>query len=310
MLRLVILIYVLMTGSLAAEVVYSPADLQRVRDRAIPTIQSVMWQDIVPRLPDQFRDTASDVQLFFPERGPGPMSFYASPANGEIYMPLTSLRFFDDIATLHAWFESQDCPTEYIQTYLAGLLRAGEDLPAPLVAFGLDRDRLFADNYTYDLSGKIYSSAIQFILVHELGHVLLDHQAGVEGAESRQQEAEADSFALDHFARLGGNPMGIFWYYQAAWWHDPASDRGRRENTHPISAERIRSMANRLIENPGDFAHGEANPEREAGFVRQLGVMTTAFADLIDDDIFLTWMAPAMFNDYPLSNLRQACPHQ
>lgn len=290
-----------------AEVVYSPADLQRVRDRAIPTIQNVMWQDIVPRLPGQFRERARNVQLIFPERGPGPMSFYAAPKRQEIYIPLTSLRFFDDISTLHAWFESRNCPQEYIQTYLAALLRADEDLPAPLIAFGLDREKLFADNYTYDLRGKIYSSGVQFILAHELGHVLLEHQPGTGRAESRRQEAEADEFALNHFARLGGNPMGIFWYYQAAWWHDPASEQGRRENTHPVSAERIRAMANRLIENPRDFAHGEANPEREASLVRQLGMMTAAFADLIDDDSFLTWIAPAMFNDFPLSDLKQAC---
>ncbi len=33
---------------------------------------------------------------------------------------------------------------------------------------------------------------------------------------------------------------------QAAWWHDPTSDRGRRENTHPVSAERLRAVARRL----------------------------------------------------------------
>ncbi|WP_299852505.1 hypothetical protein [uncultured Roseovarius sp.] len=296
-------------GIASAEVVYTPTELQRVRERAIPAIQSVMRQDIVPRLPTQFRDRASRVQLKFPERGPGPMSFYAAPARQEIFLPLTSLRFYDDIATLHAWFEARNCPQEYIQTYLAALLRAGEDLPAPLVAFGLDRDKLFADSYTYDLSGKIFSSGVQFLLAHELGHVLLDHRTGIGGEESQRQEAEADAFALDHFARLGGNPMGIFWYYQAAWWHDPASEKGRRENTHPVSADRIRAMAARLRESPGEFAHGEVNPAREAELISQLGMMTAEFANLIDDDSFLSRIAPAMFNDFPLSNLRLSCPH-
>ncbi|WP_171236915.1 hypothetical protein [Ruegeria sp. HKCCA6837] len=309
MLKKVFFLWIVTAGFSTAEVVYSPAEIQRVRERTVPSIQSVMWQDIVPRLPSEYRARASDVKLIFPERGPGPMSFYAAPARQEIHLPLTSLRFYDDIATLHAWFESRSCPQEYIQTYLAALLRADENLPAPLVAFGLDRDKLFADNYTYDLSGKIFSSGVQFLLAHELGHILLDHRTGVEGAESQRQEAEADTFALDHFARLGGNPMGIFWYYQAAWWHDPASEKGRRENSHPVSAERIRAMATRLMDNPGEFAHGEADPAREANLISQLGMMTAAFADLIDDDSFLNWIAPAMFNDFPVSNLRNSCPH-
>ncbi len=309
MLKQAALCWLAMTSFCFAEVIYTPAEIQRVRDRAIPSIESVMWRDIVPRLPPQFQERAREVKLNYPERGPGPMSFYASPQRAEIYMPLTSLRFYDDVATLHAWFESKNCPKEYIQTYLAALLRANEDLPAPLVAFGLDRDVLFADSYTYDLSGKIFSSGVQFLLAHELGHILLNHRTGIGGVQSRQQESEADAFALDHFARLGGNPMGIFWFYQAAWWHDPASEEGRLKNTHPVSAERIRAMANRLIEQPYEFAHGEANPEREARLISQLGMMTSSFADLIDDDTFLAWIAPAMFNDFPLSRLREACPH-
>lgn len=300
----------LATASLAsAEVLYTPAELQRVRDRAIPNIETVMWRDIVPRLPADLQAQARSVSLEYPERGPGPLSFFASPSLGKIYIPLTSLRFYDDIATLHAWFESRNCPQEYIQTYLAALLRAGEDLPAPLIAFGLDRDVLFADSYTYDLSGKIFSSGVQFILAHELGHILLDHSTEVSGLDSQQQEEAADAFALDHFARLGGNPLGVFWYYQAAWWHDPATPEGRLQNTHPVSAERIRNMAERLMATPYDFAHGEADPDREANFISQLGMMTAGFADLIDDDTFLAWIAPAMFNDYPLNRLREACPH-
>ena len=309
MLKLALAKYLAAASLATAEVTYSAADMQRARDRAIPSIQSVFWQDIIPRLPAELQSRASQVQLVFPERGPGPMSFYASPANLEIYMPLTSLRFYDDIATLHAWFESRNCPGEYLQTYLAALLRGNQNLPAPYVAFGLDRDTLFGDSYTYDLGGKIFSSGVQFLLAHELGHILLNHAPGVGGVASQAQETEADAFALDHFARLGGNPMGIFWYYQAAWWNDPASEKGRRENTHPVSAERIRAMAMRLIENPNDFAHGEADPAREARLVSQLGTMVDAFADLIDDDSFLNWVAPTMFSEFPLSNLQDACPH-
>lgn len=308
MLRRTLAALLLFPGVAIAQVAYTDAELQRVRERAVPSIRSVLEEDIVGNLPREARARAARIRLAFPEEGPGPLAFYAEPATGTIHMPLASIRFFDDMATVFAWFESRGCEPGYVQSYLWALLREGRPLPSPLRAFAIDREAAFADPYTFDLSGKIVSSGIQFILAHEVGHLLLDHAPGVAGEASRRQEAEADRFALDHFARLGGSPMGVFWYYMLAWWRDPVGDAARSAGTHPVSPERIAALARRLAEAPMDFAHAEADPEREAGLVGQLAAMTAELARMIDDDGMLTLMPLTLERDFPPSRLDRVCP--
>lgn len=295
-------------GLSLAQVVYSQADLDRVMNRSVPDIRAVFEQDILGNLPREMRAQAARIRLDFPETGPGPLAFYADPDSRTIFMPLASIRFFDDMATVYAWFESRDCDAAYIQSYLHAVLRRNRPLPSPLRAFAIDRDAAFADPYTYDVSGKILSSGLQFILAHEVGHLLLDHRVGLPPALSQVQEAEADAFALDHFARLGGSPMGVFWYYMTAWWKDPADAAGRDASTHPVSSERIMAMSRRLAEAPMDFAHGELEPEREARLVADLAGMIAQLAGMIDDDGMLTLMPLTLERDYPESRFPFACP--
>ncbi len=291
----------------AAQMRYDAADLQRVRDRSVPNIRDVFAQDIIGLLPRDLRPRAAGITLAFPDHGPSPLAFFAEPSTQTIYMPLSSIRFFDDVATLFAWFESKSCQGEYLQSYLYALLRERRPLPPPLAAFAIDRDVALADAYTNDVSTKIFSSGLQFILAHETGHLLLGHRPGVDAAASQRQETAADRFALEHFARLGGAPMGVLWYYMAAWWQDPlTADRGA--SSHPVSPERIRALGDRLLANPMDFAHGELNPEHEADLVRQMGGMVRVLADQIDEDGFLNLLPIEMDRNYPASRFARACP--
>ena len=254
------------------------------------------------------RPRAAAITLAFPDRGPSPLSFYADPATDTIYMPLESIRFFDDVATLFAWVESKGCDPTSVQAYLWAKLRDGQPLPAPLKAFHIDRDIALADPFTDDVSLKIVSSGLQFILAHELGHLMLGHRGGMSGADSQAQEIAADSFALDHFARLGGLPMGVFWYYMAAWWQDPVGRDARDASTHPVSPERISLLAERITDNPMAFSHGELDPEREAGLAAGIGAMVANLAMLIDDDGMLSLMPIVLERDWPASRLATACP--
>jgi hypothetical protein len=287
---------------------YSDAEMESTLANSGPDIEDVFHTDIIGNLPRELRPAAAGVRLAFPRQGPGPLAFYADPATRTIYMPLESIRFFDDLATLFAWVESQGCQPEGIQTYLWALLREGRDLPSPLRAFAIDRDTAFADAYTYDVSGKIVSSGLQFILAHEMGHLLLGHRGGLSGEASQAQEIAADGFALDHFARLGGSPMGVFWYYIAAWWRDPVGPEAEGASSHPVSPERIARLAERLAADPMTFAHGEADAAREAALVAQLAGMVGGLAELIDDDGMLTLMPLGLERDYPVSRLAGVCP--
>ena len=287
---------------------YTDAELQRVQERAVPNLIKVFDEDIIANLPRDQRARAAQVRIEFPEVGPSPLAFYADPTSDTIYMPLTSIRFFDDIATLFAWVEARSCDPEAVQAYLWRKLQLHEPLPAPLKAFNVDRDTAFADPFTDNVSAKIYSSGLQFILAHELGHLLLDHRLGLTGDESQAQEIAADDFALDHFARLGGQPMGVFWYFMAAWWFDPTNAEDLASYSHPVSPARIARLGTRLVEDPMSFAHAEVDPAREAELARQIGGMVLELSVMIDENGMLAAMPLLMEDAWPASRFATACP--
>lgn len=307
MLRVAVAALALWAGAAEAQL-YTEAERAATLANAGPDIRDTLQTDIIGRLPRELRPEAAAVRLEMPPAGPSPLAFYADPATRTIVMPLESIRFFDDVATLFAWTESRGCDPSAVQAYLWMKLRQGRDLPSPLRAFAIDRDVAFADPFTFDVSGKIVSSGLHFILAHELGHLLLGHRGGLSGAESQRQEIAADAFALDHFERLGGLPMGVFWYYMAAWWQDPVGAAGRGASTHPVSPERIATLAARIAADPMAYAHGELDPAREAALAEGIAAMVADLARLIDDDGMLTMMPLLLERDWPPARLATACP--
>jgi hypothetical protein len=286
---------------------YTEAERARVMARAAPNLQAVLERDIIGNLPRAERPRAASIRLVFPPSGPSPLSFYADPRSRVIHFPQDSIRFLDDIATLFAWFESRGCAPGMIQTYLWALLRDGRPLPAPLRAFAIDREVALADPFTNDVSGKIYSSALQFILAHEVGHLMLDHRGGLSGAQSQAQEIAADAFAADHFARLGAMPLGVLFYYMAAWWQDPLAEAAPG-STHPVSPDRIATLATRFQADPMAFAHSEPDPARGAALVRDVAGDMATLARLAASDGMLSLLPLGLERDFPLSRLATACP--
>jgi hypothetical protein len=226
-----------------------------------------------------------------------------------VYFPQNSIRFVDDIAILFAWFESQGCEPGMIQTYLWALLRDGQDLPSPLRAFLIDRDIALADPFTDDVSAKIYSSALQFILAHEVGHLMLGHTGGMTGPASQAQEIAADAFAMDHFGRLGAMPLGMTYYFVAAWWHDPVGD-AVAASTHPVSPDRIAALADHIARDPLAFASADANPTQAAAVALDMASELSNLARLAASDGMLTLLPYGLARDFPVSRLQVACPTQ
>lgn len=297
----------LIAGPTAASDFYTSAELRRVQDRAAPNLEAVLEEDIVGRMPRDLRPQAADIRLVFPETGPGPLAFYADPGARTVAMPLESIRFFDDVATLIAWIQSRGCAMEPVMTYLHALLRQRQPLEPPLTAFAIDRETAFADAFTYDVSAKAYSSGLQFILAHEVGHLVLGHRPGLDPAASQRQELEADAFAMEHFARLGAMPAGILFYYLAAWWTDPIGG-DEPFSTHPVSPDRIAAVASRMAAAPMDFAHSEPDPQEGAARVVSVASDMATLARLAADDDMIRLTPFAMHRDFPLSRLAQVCP--
>jgi len=158
-----------------------------------------------------------------------------------------------------------------------------------------------------DVSGKVLKSSILFIMAHEVGHIVLRHRGGLKGAASQQQEIEADSFALDHFAAIGATPAGMAIYFLAVRWHDPLAATASY-GTHPVSPQRIDSIAERMVANPDAFSFAE--PNRQLGRAQALSMANDlrTIARLSSDDGMLTILPKGLARDFPLSRMQAACP--
>lgn len=286
---------------------YSRADLDRVRKRSAPKIELMVTQDLVKTLPRELRARGSEIRVHFPDRGDHPLAFWSIPSQRTIHVPLESVRYFNDLAILFAWFERHKCRGEYIQTYLHGFLRKGEPLGPPLAAFGIDRDAALRDHFVDDVSGKSLKSGIMFIMGHEMGHVLLNHRGGLTGAASQLQEKEADSFSLDRFAQIGAPAAGALFYFMAVRWTDYVGD-ATRKSSHPVSSTRIAAIAQRLAERPRDFSFAEPNVERGKQQVMSIARDMAGIAEILSDDGTLSTLPYGLERDFPTSRLRSACP--
>lgn len=288
----------------AGQGLYGADDLARARQTMGPNIVLVVTEDIPNALPRAQRAGAARLTVDFIDRGPHPLSYYSEPAAARVIVPLESVLFLDDLAIATAWFEAQGCDAGYLQAYLAALL-GGEDMPPPLAAFGIDRQTALADPFVDDVSAKILSTVVNYLMAHEVGHVLLGHVGGLGGgAESQGQEIEADAFALDFFTATGTPPLGMAIYFNAARWLDPAdTDAG----THPVSRDRLRAISERLAGDPGAFASGYSDPVAGAAMVAQVADDLAFVADFAageERDL----LGLALAREYPLSRLASACP--
>ncbi len=285
---------------------YSDAELDSARRQSV-NVAHMLTEDITATLPRAERSRAASVHVDFPVRVDGnPLGMFAQPATGTVFVPLETLRFLDDFAILLAWDNLHGCESGYIDTYLYALLREGRALPPPLTAFGIDRDTALADPSVDRLSGDILKSQVFFLLSHELGHILLDHDPTLRGADSRRQELEADDFALDRFAAIGTAPLGMASWFYAARYVDPTGV-AVAEATHPVFSERLRAFADRLARDADSFAFAEPDfdaARKRVGFV--VGELHR-MAQLGDDEAMLSLLPQGLLSAFPLSGLSSAC---
>jgi hypothetical protein len=285
---------------------YTDDDLASARRQSV-NVARMLTEDIVATLPRDLRARTAGLRAEFPVRVDGnPLGVFANPAAGTVIVPLETLRFLDDYATLLAWDNVHGCESGYIDTYLYALLRERRTLPPPLAAFGIDRDAALADALVDRLAGDILKSQVFFLLSHELGHILLDHAPGEDGAASRRQELAADAFALDRFAALGTMPLGMAAWFYAARYVDPTGDAVEGWS-HPVFTERLRAVADRLAREADAFSFAE--PDFPAARKRVAYVVSELYtlARLGADEEMLTLLPHGLLALFPLSGLGTAC---
>ncbi|NDW02021.1 hypothetical protein [Salipiger sp. PrR002] len=299
-------------GLPAAAQMYSDAQLEETRQRSAAIIRDVLRADIIALLPPQQIAASAEVTVSFPARGRGPLAFWSYPSTGEIVMPLDALRFFGDLTLVYAWFDHRLCRVDPVQAYVLHVL-LGNTETEPLAAFGLSKEQVVNAYRTDpgtgqplsadDLSQKIFSSSLYFILAHELGHILLGHTGGLDGALSQAQEWQSDAFALEHFARVGTAPIGILYFYMALWFADPYGE-AQAEHSHPMSADRISAIADEILSRIGDFTWREPSPTPVIKAVTEMKTI----ARIARDDNMRQVAIAQLLHAFPVAGLPQTCP--
>lgn len=258
----------LVAGNLTAEL-YNRATLEYWQKRYSRSTQRILEEGLMPTLSSQELQALRGVQLAFPLRSADLMGFYASFPPSVVTMPVESLKLLDDLCTAYAWLWANNYRLETVEEYVA-MLRykqpkdfPGGRYPKPLEALGIPANALEAPQVD-ELSLRFFNSARAFILAHELAHIRYRHRGGVV-----QDEAQADRFALDVLSRTKTIPMGIILYFQAMahWMPNRAQFPNeaawqqflQQRSTHPITADRIRAIAQALNEMAPKFVAPNAS---------------------------------------------------
>jgi len=173
-----------------------------------------------------------------------PLNFYALPNHNIIIFPVFSLKFLDDLCTAYAWLQVKGYSLETVSEYTAILFYGkppSGGFPPPLKALGIPEDAL-KDPRVDELALGHFVTARTFILLHEMGHILYDHNTN-SNDESIRNEQQADRFAAEVMQRTPLPPLGMLvWFLADAHWTGFPPRRG----THPMSGERVRALANHI----------------------------------------------------------------
>ena len=247
---------------------YEDAVLAEWQQRYPRGIISNFREVILPRLEPAQRRALENVGIRFPLRIPGrePFAFAADTRNQTLFMSIQSLKFLDDANIAIAWLERNGYSSESVYNYLTMLRnwQAAEPPPPLLSTLCIPADAL-QDPDVDSLAQKGFSTAVVFILLHELGHVYLNHSGyeGVQPSTARANESAADAFALEALARIGDVPLGVVNLFLAmAYLHESRTDFSSESNhalqlaarTHPLSSQRLNAFADALEASASGYA--------------------------------------------------------
>ena len=210
-------------------------------------------------LTEEERAKFADVEFLTELRVPDNEPFAYLGGGDTVLVSAASLRFLEDIVMAHTWTSSQGLSLQTIADYLM-MLRNWDEAkgrpPKPWDVLCIPADALTREPFG-DQAYRVLNSAAAFAFLHEYGHVLHGHPGndGVSPDVSRANEAAADAFALDIFARVGDVPLGMtILFFTMSHLHEIRSQfqtddeymRTLAARTHPVSPQRLLSLARHL----------------------------------------------------------------
>lgn len=230
----------------------------------------VFEEDLKSRLPLADRTRAADIRLVLPTNVTGNLlAVGAHVPTGRIFFPMETIAFLDDLAALAGWLAARDCSFEPAALY-AGMIAVKQkpygwqSYPNPRAAFGLGDD-VWNDQFVKKSSNQVLKTATYFILAHELAHVLYGHAPyeNVSPSQARQQELEADAYALRMMRHIGVPPLGMFHFFTVL-----SRVEGVIPTTHPLSGQRLMQIVNALENYPADFVPPNESPSHWAPIIQ------------------------------------------
>lgn len=273
---------------------YSDAVLAEWQQRYPRGIYSNFREVILPRLSPEQRERIGSLVFEFPPRIESHEPFgFAADANGRIiYMSVQSLRFLDEASIAAAWLNRNGYTMESLTNYWLMLRNWDDSDPPPpmLRTLCIPADAI-ANREVDELSQKIFSTAIFFIMLHEIAHVIAEHDgyANIDPEEARAREEAADAFALDIMARVGDAPLGVVNLFLAmTYFSDNSADfptmrayeKNLAKRTHPLSPDRLRVFADTLEETAADYSGSGINPVEIAVIAGQIRLIASTLKDI------------------------------
>jgi hypothetical protein len=253
------------------------ADSARWREQ----IQAEYRDTILPQLTDEERNALGTVKIEVPlvGRNGDPFSFYTDN-KGTIYLPALSLRFFSDLCVANAWLNAHEYEGTTVRDYVGVLLREatlspGAPLPPVFRTLGVP-DNAREESAVSNRADRNFGNTVVFLLAHELGHALKKHDTQLrDPVQKRNQEIEADAFAIEVMRRIGQVPLGVeFWFDVERIGHlqgmrrlvakqrFPAEAEWQKylaSFDHPVTNERLDALADVIEKGSDAFARNQAN---------------------------------------------------
>jgi hypothetical protein len=256
-------------------------------------LREVVW----PKLTQEEKKKLAGVVLSFPlEDSQHPMNFYA-PVDEQrkaVVMPISSLRFYGDLAMAYAWLNTNNYSLDSVTDYLAMLKYQwpGKLMTKPyrpMEVLGIPASAR-EDPQVMSVFQRAFGTCVVFIMAHELGHLYYQHppyeSVGLEVA--RSNEEQADQFALEIMRRIGDAPLGMPLFFTIlahleSYSGDPNHLANRARSTHPVTAGRIRAIARALERNSEDYSRTGANPVKKSLEIKNVATQLDVIAINLED---------------------------
>ena len=264
----------------------------------LPTVQ----KDVLGLRDEEIGDELlKDVEFEFPPVGNSaePFEFRASASDRTIQIPVLSVKFLYDLIYAYVWLEENKFSTQPVLDYVNMIKykKAAEGpegrYPRPFEALGIPHDS--SERPTSDTEvirnhfDTFFQSAMLFIIAHEIGHIVHDHQ----GPATLEHEEEADAFSCLLLAKRRISPIGamFFFWFSSLWVRNGADFKTPEdyqkwltsEADHPMNGKRITMVGSELYSDPAAFFPGAAPSDERVRLTKEVGWRLALIGSKLDD---------------------------